>query len=206
MGSPGSHPILPHLRLDDLLSELQGRLQNWLDTRDRCMTCWKRWSLSRRLGTGGRAPAYRRAAVTLVDAATRHWACWIRMADWRTSSRSGWVRRLSPGSATGPRGWATGLLINDPRPLRLADITSHPQSSGFPDGHPSMRTFLGLPVPIRDEVYGKPVPDREERRHDVRRGGRDPSLALAVTGEENRDSGGSLADHVDQQSGGEPCG
>jgi signal transduction histidine kinase len=47
-----------------------------------------------------------------------------------------------------------GLLINDPRPLRLADITSHPQSSGFPDGHPPMKTFLGVPIRIRDEVYG----------------------------------------------------
>src|SRR5208282_1984762 len=30
----------------------------------------------------------------------------------------------------------------------------HPQSSGFPDGHPPMRTFLGVPVRLRDEVFG----------------------------------------------------
>jgi signal transduction histidine kinase len=47
-----------------------------------------------------------------------------------------------------------GLLIDDPRPLRLADISAHPASSGFPDGHPPMRGFLGVPVRVRDEVFG----------------------------------------------------
>jgi signal transduction histidine kinase len=47
-----------------------------------------------------------------------------------------------------------GLLIKDPRPLRLADIAAHPASSGFPDGHPPMRSFLGVPVRVRDEVFG----------------------------------------------------
>src|SRR4029077_15333777 len=47
-----------------------------------------------------------------------------------------------------------GLLIDDPRPLRLADISSHPASSGFPDGHPPMHGFLGVPVRVRDEVFG----------------------------------------------------
>jgi signal transduction histidine kinase len=47
-----------------------------------------------------------------------------------------------------------GLLIDDPRPLRLADIATHPASSGFPDGHPPMRSFLGVPVRLRDEVFG----------------------------------------------------
>jgi signal transduction histidine kinase len=47
-----------------------------------------------------------------------------------------------------------GELITNPRPLRLADIADHPNSFGFPDGHPPMRSFLGVPVRIRDEVYG----------------------------------------------------
>ncbi|HEY2437562.1 MAG TPA: GAF domain-containing sensor histidine kinase, partial [Solirubrobacteraceae bacterium] len=45
-------------------------------------------------------------------------------------------------------------LITRPRPLRTADIASHPQSSGFPAGHPPMRTFLGVPIMIGDRVYG----------------------------------------------------
>ena len=47
-----------------------------------------------------------------------------------------------------------GHLIHDPRPLRLEDLSRHPQSVGFPDGHPTMRTFLGVPIRIRNEVFG----------------------------------------------------
>ncbi len=47
-----------------------------------------------------------------------------------------------------------GLLITDPKPLRLADIKDHPASFGFPAGHPPMKTFLGTPIRIRGEVYG----------------------------------------------------
>jgi signal transduction histidine kinase len=47
-----------------------------------------------------------------------------------------------------------GLLIDDPRPVRMPDITKHPQSYGFPAHHPAMHSFLGVPVRIRDRVYG----------------------------------------------------
>ena len=47
-----------------------------------------------------------------------------------------------------------GLLIDKPEPLRLHDIASHPQSYGFPPGHPPMSSFLGVPVRIRDQVFG----------------------------------------------------
>ncbi|HEY7054231.1 MAG TPA: GAF domain-containing sensor histidine kinase [Mycobacterium sp.] len=47
-----------------------------------------------------------------------------------------------------------GVLMDDPRPIRLDDIFEHPSSVGFPSHHPRMRTFLGVPVRIRDEVYG----------------------------------------------------
>jgi signal transduction histidine kinase len=47
-----------------------------------------------------------------------------------------------------------GLLIDDPHPLRLADVESHPRSFGFPPGHPPMRTFLGVPIMIRGEAFG----------------------------------------------------
>jgi signal transduction histidine kinase len=47
-----------------------------------------------------------------------------------------------------------GLLIDDARPLRLHDLSEHPQSSGFPANHPPMRTFLGVPVRVRGEVFG----------------------------------------------------
>ena len=54
-----------------------------------------------------------------------------------------------------PRGRGVlGLLIRDPRPLRLDDVGSHPESYGFPPGHPEMTSFLGVPVMIRGEAYG----------------------------------------------------
>ncbi len=47
-----------------------------------------------------------------------------------------------------------GLLITDPSPVRLPDITEHPRSFGFPANHPPMHSFLGTPIRIRDQVYG----------------------------------------------------
>jgi signal transduction histidine kinase len=54
-----------------------------------------------------------------------------------------------------PRGHGVlGLLIDHPRPLRLHDINEHPAAYGFPDHHPPMSSFLGVPVRIRDRVFG----------------------------------------------------
>jgi signal transduction histidine kinase len=47
-----------------------------------------------------------------------------------------------------------GLLVEQPIPLRLEDLAAHPASSGFPPGHPPMRSFLGVPVRVRDAVFG----------------------------------------------------
>ncbi len=47
-----------------------------------------------------------------------------------------------------------GLLITEPRPLRLADLGSHQDSFGFPPDHPPMTSFLGVPVVVRGQVYG----------------------------------------------------
>jgi signal transduction histidine kinase len=47
-----------------------------------------------------------------------------------------------------------GLLIVDAKPLRLPDLTEHPDSYGFPPNHPPMRSFLGVPIRVRGEVFG----------------------------------------------------
>ena len=47
-----------------------------------------------------------------------------------------------------------GLLILDPKPLRLPDLQLHPDSFGFPPGHPPMTSFLGVPIRLRGMVYG----------------------------------------------------
>ncbi|GAA4547605.1 GAF domain-containing sensor histidine kinase [Pseudonocardia xishanensis] len=47
-----------------------------------------------------------------------------------------------------------GALIDTPEPIRLARIADDERSSGFPPGHPPMSSFLGVPIRIRDEVFG----------------------------------------------------
>ncbi|MGZ6812390.1 MAG: GAF domain-containing protein [Nocardioidaceae bacterium] len=54
-----------------------------------------------------------------------------------------------------PRGHGLlGLIIDRPEPLRLRDIAAHPDSFGFPAEHPEMHSFLGVPVRIREKVFG----------------------------------------------------
>lgn len=54
-----------------------------------------------------------------------------------------------------PRGRGVlGVLIDDPKPLVLADVSAHARSYGFPAGHPPMTTFLGVPLLIRGEAWG----------------------------------------------------
>ena len=47
-----------------------------------------------------------------------------------------------------------GALIEDPKPIRLTRISDDARSSGYPDGHPPMTTFLGVPIRSRDVVFG----------------------------------------------------
>lgn len=57
------------------------------------------------------------------------------------------------GSRPGGQG-VLGLLITDPRPIRLADLGVHAKSFGFPDHHPPMHSFLGVPIRVRGLVFG----------------------------------------------------
>jgi signal transduction histidine kinase len=60
-------------------------------------------------------------------------------------------------AAIGPRPTGQGVLgtlIADPRPLRLSNLAESPESFGFPEHHPRMASFLGVPVRVRGEVYG----------------------------------------------------
>src|SRR5690242_14257231 len=54
-----------------------------------------------------------------------------------------------------PRGRGVlGVLISEPQPLRLADVSTHPRSYGFPLAHPPMTSFLGVPIVIEGEAWG----------------------------------------------------
>lgn len=54
-----------------------------------------------------------------------------------------------------------GMLIADPSPIRLRDVQEHPESFGFPAGHPAMQTFLGVPVRGRDAVGNLYVAEKQ---------------------------------------------
>ncbi|HEY0391231.1 MAG TPA: GAF domain-containing sensor histidine kinase [Solirubrobacterales bacterium] len=75
------------------------------------------------------------------------------------------------GEAIGnlPRGRGVlGLLIEEPRPLRLGNVGAHPRSYGFPPGHPSMSGFLGVPVMIRGHAWGNLyLTEKEEGEFDA---------------------------------------
>ncbi|MEU5756391.1 GAF domain-containing protein [Streptomyces sp. NPDC047829] len=47
-----------------------------------------------------------------------------------------------------------GALIRDPAPVRLTDLTDDPRSCGFPEHHPRMRGFLGVPIRVQGEIFG----------------------------------------------------
>lgn len=57
-----------------------------------------------------------------------------------------------------------GLLIEDPHPIRLVDLKTHARSVGFPEGHPPMRGFIGVPVRVRQEIFGNLYLTRVDER------------------------------------------
>ena len=71
-----------------------------------------------------------------------------------------------------------GQLITDPRPLRLQQLSDHSGSVGFPAHHPPMRSFLGVPVRIRDQVFGNLY--LTEKHHGMEFSAEDEELALSL--------------------------
>lgn len=71
-----------------------------------------------------------------------------------------------------------GLLISDPRPLRLHDLRKHPEAYGFPAHHPPMQSFLGVPVRVRDTVFGNLYLTEKEGGGDFTE--EDEGLAIAL--------------------------
>src|SRR5215472_4704980 len=149
-------PLLPHLRLDELLAELQHRLQAVLATRDRTHALLEAVVA---VGSDLELEAVLRriveVAVELVSA--RYGALGVvgdggRLVEFvPVGLEESEIARIHHW----PEGRGLlGKLITDPHPLRLHDISADPDSSGFPEGHPPMRSFLGVPVRIRDAVYG----------------------------------------------------
>jgi len=152
----GRPELLPQLRLDELLAELQGRLQAVLATRDRMRGLLEAVvAISSGLDLESTLRQIVETAIELVDAT--YGALGVignggRLAEFIpvgvTEEEIGQIDHWPEGRGL------LGLLIKDPRPLRLAVISEHAESSGFPAGHPAMQSFLGVPVRVRDEVFG----------------------------------------------------
>jgi signal transduction histidine kinase len=75
-----------------------------------------------------------------------------RLAEFVTAGLSDeQIRAIGPR----PKGHGVlGVLILEPKPIRLPDVHEHPDSYGFPPNHPPMRSFLGVPIKVRDRVFG----------------------------------------------------
>src|SRR3954466_3963119 len=102
--------------------------------------------LDRVLGTARELTGARYTAIGILDERRRELAQFLtRGVDAET--------HRAIGDLPHGRG-ILGLLIEEPRPLRIADVSHHPRSYGFPPGHPPMHSFLGVPIVIRGEAWG----------------------------------------------------
>jgi signal transduction histidine kinase len=148
--------FLPQLPLDDLLGELQVRLDAVRAARDGMHALLDAVvSIGRELELETVLRRIVEAAITLVDA--RYGALGVIGDDGELAQfvPVGVTEEEIAAIAEWPRGRGLlGLLIKEPQTLRLADIRDHPESYGFPDGHPPMKGFLGVPIRVRDEVFG----------------------------------------------------
>jgi len=73
-----------------------------------------------------------------------------------------------------------GLLIQEPHPIRLHDLGQHPSAAGFPANHPPMVSFLGVPVRVRDTVFGNLYLTEKEGGGDFTPEDQELAVALAA--------------------------
>ena len=149
--------VLPTLRIDELLDELQVRLASVRSSRDRV-----RQLLEAVVGIGSGLDLEQalsrivHAAATLVDA--QYGALGVLGEDGLRLARFitvGLSEEQIAAIGHFPEGHGLlGELIRYPQPLRADDLSRHPNSYGFPANHPPMHSFLGVPIRVREEVFG----------------------------------------------------
>lgn len=153
--SLGLHP-LSRVHLDELLTELLERVGDVVDSRERL-----RALLDAVVGIGSDLDLHHtleritESACRLAGA--RYGALGVigpdrQLVDFVTHGITP-DQHTAIGNLPTGRG-VLGLLIEDPRPVRMPDITRHSKSYGFPPHHPPMHSFLGVPIHIRDQVFG----------------------------------------------------
>jgi signal transduction histidine kinase len=154
----GAQPLrnLSELRLRELLNEVQVRVEQIIEERDRVDGLVDAMlAVTSGLDLDGTLRTIVHTAIELVDA--RYGALGIRghdhdLVEFIYEGIDEDTRRQI-GDLPQGRG-VLGVLIDQPIPIRLNDIRDHPASVGFPPNHPPMASFLGVPVRIRDEVFG----------------------------------------------------
>ncbi|MDI3408808.1 sensor histidine kinase [Streptomyces cavernicola] len=147
---------MPRQRLDELLDELQVRIAEVRGTRDRLNGLLEAvMSVGRELDLPQVLRGIVQSAVTLVDA--EYGALGVIGDDQNLSefipvgiSDDVWEQIGDLPSGHG----LLGELIRNPQPLRLSELSDHPASYGFPPHHPPMHSFLGVPIRVRDDVFG----------------------------------------------------
>ncbi|MFI8872367.1 sensor histidine kinase [Streptomyces sp. NPDC055243] len=152
----GAEQHLPKLRLDELLDELQSRIDAARGTQDRVHSLLEAvLSVGRELDLPQVLRRIVEAAVVLVDA--EYGALGVIGDDRRLSEflTVGIDEEQSAEIGDLPSGHGIlGELIRHPVPLRLPELSQHPSSYGFPAHHPPMHSFLGVPIRVRDRVFG----------------------------------------------------
>jgi signal transduction histidine kinase len=148
---------LSHLRLRALLVEVQQRITEIVETRDRLDSLLDAvLAVSSGLELADTLRQIVQAAIELVDA--RYGALGVlgqdgMLTQFINSGIDDEARELIGDLPTG-RG-VLGAVVEDEKPLRLDELSLHPASVGFPPNHPPMRTFLGVPIRARGEVFGR---------------------------------------------------
>ncbi|MEV0987023.1 GAF domain-containing protein [Streptomyces sp. NPDC049949] len=155
-GRPAQGSGVPRLRLDELLDELQVRMDEVRGTRDRLNGLLEAvMSVGRELDLPQVLRGIVEAAVVLVDA--EYGALGVigddqKLAQFLPVGISGELR-AQIGDLPSGHG-ILGELIRHPEALRLSELSEHPASYGFPAHHPPMHSFLGVPIRVREDVFG----------------------------------------------------
>ncbi|ESV60411.1 response regulator [Mycobacteroides abscessus MAB_082312_2258] len=149
---------LAHIQLSELLEEVQGRIERIITgTRARVDALLDAvMAISSGLDLNMTLRQIVKAATELVDA--RYGALGVlgpdgMLTEFIYEGIDEPTRELIGPLPTGHG--VLGVVIDEAKPLRLADIGRHPASVGFPPNHPPMRTFLGVPVELGGQVYGR---------------------------------------------------
>ncbi|MBT3150509.1 GAF domain-containing protein [Streptomyces sp. CHD11] len=154
---PEARVRLPQLRLDELLEELQARLDAARGTRDRVHSLLEAvLSVGRELDLEQALRSIVEAAAALVDAEYAALGVIGPDGKWLSAFHTvGMDAEQIARIGSYPEGHGIlGELIRHPEPLRLTKLSDHSASYGFPAHHPPMDTFMGVPIRVRDHIFG----------------------------------------------------